>query len=95
MPGDFHAAVGPGPGATGVTDGAGVNFGDGFAHAQVVAPAETRHHGEVFTFRLGGGFEHGTDASAVDGDRFFAEHVFAGGDGGFQVLRAEGGSRCE
>ena len=61
----------------------------------IVAPAESGDPGE---FLLAGGFdggEDGPDTRGVGGDGFFAEDMFTGADGGFEVLGAESGRGSE
>ena len=78
-----------------IADGAGVNLGNGGAHARVVAPAETGHDREIFALGLGGRGEDRANTGAVDGDGLLAEDVFSGGHGGTEMLGAEGGRRGE
>ena len=62
-----------------------------FAHSIIVAPAKPRNDAEVFLASLLAGFQHATNPGAVDRDRFFAKHMFAGSDGCFEMLGAKNG----
>ena len=53
------------------------------------APAKSVLDGEFFLLGDFGGFEHGVDSGHVNGDGFFTKNVFAGLDGGADMLWAE------
>ena len=76
-----------------VADGAVVDALDEFPFRRIVAITQARDDRQVFCAGRFGRFEHAAHAGRVDGDRFFAEHMLAGGDGGLQMCRPKVGRR--
>jgi len=74
-----------------VTDGALVDLLENCALGQVVAPAKAGHNGELALLGFFDAFHNGANAGSVCSHRFFAEDVFVGFDGSFEVRRTEAG----
>ena len=74
-----------------VANGAVVDLLEDGALGVIRAPAEAGLDAEILAFCLGGGGDDVAHARGVGGHGLFAEDVLAGGDGFFQMLRAEAG----